>query len=1263
MAFALRRQLSDSSRKRNGGANIRRKNRRYLAAGLTVFSLLFGGLQVWAAEKPDAGWETKIQKEEKSNMEILIASEQPYTYLSQMKERIQFVGALSPGELYQLQEILPYLMIKEHIGKEEAAWDTKMYLEVVEEWKRREESPISEEEKQSLTEALIKMLPENGQSYVIDGKESRVDSLQRYGEFLQTQVSFSVEACLEKIRNSRTDDKEEPVEKEETLPDNVSKEQKAEGACRIGNTYYEDLSAALHAVKDNETIYIVQSHTMKDSFVYVEKTRTRKFQNVRILPEGGPRTVRMPDRHRLAFTKSSVAIGSKGSDPLTFDLSGTSVPDSDNLYCGAICANKGSSVTFENCVFQNGDQLSRWMIHGEYGSVTVDQCKFQNCDNGVGVVTEASSAFTPTEISFRVQNSVFDGIADIGAVHFSIHRANIRAEIQNNVFKNCRIGIGGIRSDEAPYTGPISARIQGNTFQNCYIGESFSQGTSVAASAFQVNVSNERYHGWQSTSQHPNVGDLYSGWFSTGFCNSNVEASVNGCSYENGVHGIATMSKGRTVVNNTTLARNNAKEANTEQCGQKGNGGGIFLNGGTIIWNSGTICENQADRGGAIYLKDGEILLKDGSFYGNRAQNRGGGIYNQSGTVKQEGGNFSANTAEIGSGVYQDGIYQMSGPALVDEGNDVYLPAEKYIEVMQKLQSVPAARVTPDRYENGRMVVKVSYGNRTGSMEWERFLLTPQSRYCLRPGDYQDWRAGTLKEAVTISSEYTVQYDKNTKAQVEQMPEPSVKYWYEKAAVSEQIPKWLDVPFLGWNENQTAKEGQYQPGENLPAEKNQDLTLYAIWEDRVSIRYLGNHAEEGQEKSEIVSYEDCLQNGYRIQKNKGYTDYKRNRHTFAGWDQRADVGAKEAAFQENRENRISYEELRKIAASQRTETGESREMAKVALYAIWDRAPEISAPDKEYFEGETVKKEDLLKDVQSTDREDGELTAQIKIVQIEYAPGRLTEDGKADKEVKTWKDGMSSEELLDTWFLQLDKKDSPVTHKVVYQVTDSIGNITEESCSVKIKYNEFPVIEAQDRYFTLQEAQQGAITEEVLKTQAISEGKVKANDTEEGDLSEKLKLLDFHPEEFQKFTDSGYIVLNWHVQDSMGPDGKGKETVRPFTVYVVKDGEILKAPHKQNVRFISEKYYRINENVDADALTEDEKEAYSKNGGLHVDSKWYQEQEYQDVIEKTWKKNGGKVYRFTHEDARRAEEFVDTHGIGNSRDENALAMFANEFLK
>ena len=145
MAFALRRQLSDSSRKRNGGVNIRRKNRRYLAAGLTVFSLLFGGLQVWAAEEPDAGWETKIQKEEKSNMEILIASEQPYTYLSADERAYTVCGGTFSGRALQLQEILPYHDDQRtHWKRKGCVGIPKMYLEVVEEWKRREEALISE---------------------------------------------------------------------------------------------------------------------------------------------------------------------------------------------------------------------------------------------------------------------------------------------------------------------------------------------------------------------------------------------------------------------------------------------------------------------------------------------------------------------------------------------------------------------------------------------------------------------------------------------------------------------------------------------------------------------------------------------------------------------------------------------------------------------------------------------------------------------------------------------------------------------------------------------------------------------------------------------------------------------------------------------------------------------------------------------------------------------------------------------------------------
>ena len=42
------------------------------------------------------------------------------------------------------------------------------------------------------------------------------------------------------------------------------------------------------------------------------------------------------------------------------------------------------------------------------------------------------------------------------------------------------------------------------------------------------------------------------------------------------------------------------------------------------------------------------------------------------------------------------------------------------------------------------------------------------------------------------------------------------------------------------------------------------------------------------------------------------------------------------------------------------------------------------------------------------------------------------------------------------------------------------GNETAREWPVKGKYNEFPVIEAEDRYFTLEEAKEGRITEEAL---------------------------------------------------------------------------------------------------------------------------------------------------------------------------------------
>ena len=60
------------------------------------------------------------------------------------------------------------------------------------------------------------------------------------------------------------------------------------------------------------------------------------------------------------------------------------------------------------------------------------------------------------------------------------------------------------------------------------------------------------------------------------------------------------------------------------------------------------------------------------------------------------------------------------------------------------------------------------------------------------------------------------------------------------------------------------------------------------------------------------------------------------------------------------------------------------------------------------------------------------------------------------------------------------------------------------------------------------------------------------------------------------------------------------------------------------------------------------------------DSKWYQEEEYQTVIENAWRKDSGKSSDL-HKKMPEGRKLFRGNGIGNSQDENALMMFANEF--
>ena len=440
-----------------------------------------------------------------------------------------------------------------------------------------------------------------------------------------------------------------------------------------------------------------------------------------------------------------------------------------------------------------------------------------------------------------------------------------------------------------------------------------------------------------------------------------------------------------------------------------------------------------------------------------------------------------------------------------------------------------------------------------------------------------------------------------------------------------------------------------------------------------------------------------------MQKNSGYTRFSRKNYTFQGWTYKPNK--KTPHYSEKTVNVISYDDLRNIYLEQQADgitgdmfktqsTKSSRSVAGIALAAMqnalsglifpaqvqaaendqvwdvymldtWDKVPTINIKWKEntFWEGTDVYKADLLKNIQIIDEEDGTIdVSKLVINSITYSAGKLENGTKAASYTVNYPKGMKDSDKLDTWFMQLDKNDSPVTHVLHCSVTDSAGNVAKADITVKVKYNEFPTITAQDRYFTLEEAQGGQITKDALLKNAITDGKLSANDTEEGNLNNKLDMVDFKASDFTSFTDSGYVTVTFHVQDSMGPGGKGKETYRQIKVYVVKDGVIEEPEKAQNIRFINKKYYDLNKGVNPDTLSEEEKEARNGNGGLNVESKWYHDPEYQAVIEAAFGKTQGTDYEFTKEDIDKIKAYVDANGIGTTRSDAALDNFYSQFV-
>lgn len=740
-----------------------------------------------------------------------------------------------------------------------------------------------------------------------------------------------------------------------------------------------------------------------------------------------------------------------------------------------------------------------------------------------------------------------------------------------------------------------------------------------------------------------------------------------------------------------------------------GDGGGIYNDNGNITLTAGTISGNKAQWGGGIN-DCGTVTMKGGTISGNSTTSKAGAGINVStnGKLTMSGGQIQKNTsAETGGGICNLGTLEISGGEI--SGNTTkYSGGAIYNSAQGKGTTITGGTISGNKAETygggGIYIEDNSKVTMTGGTIKDNTVKT-NGKAIYQNGTLNlggaaevlgDIYLGTGK-IINVVSDLTKANPEVAMAENDTYKQRVIA---EYSADTTSFKNGTDDTKRYSLETTTAG---YAKAKNIKIDDNVDKgKLYQVWLNKtdlpIRVNYIGRYADSGSVKTEIV---EPGTEKYTVQKNSGYTRYSRKDYTFQGWAFR--LNDKKPVYSEKTANVITYDDLRSIWQEQQEagitgdmfktqSTKSSRSVAGIALAAMqnalsglifpaqvqaaendqvwdvymldtWDKVPTIKWKENTFWEGTDVYKADLLKNIQIGDEEDGTIdVSKLVINSITYSAGKLENGTKAASYTVNYPKGMQDSDKLDTWFMQLDKNDSPVTHVLHCSVTDSAGNVAKADITVKVKYNEFPTITAQDRYFTLEEAQGGQITKDALLKNAITDGKLSANDTEEGNLNSKLDMVDFKASDFTSFTDSGYVTVTFHVQDSMGPGGKGKETYRQIKVYVVKDGVIEEPEKAQNIRFINKKYYDLNKGVNPDTLSEEEKEARNGNGGLNVESKWYHDPEYQAVIEAAFGKTQGTDYEFTKEDIDKIKAYVDAHGIGTTRSDAALDNFYSQFV-
>ena len=469
------------------------------------------------------------------------------------------------------------------------------------------------------------------------------------------------------------------------------------------------------------------------------------------------------------------------------------------------------------------------------------------------------------------------------------------------------------------------------------------------------------------------------------------------------------------------------------------------------------------------------------------------------------------------------------------------------------------------------------------------------------------------------------------------------EYW----ELSEDNKGWVRYYFTGWY---TAPDGGACVGRGGDAyTPKQDITLYAHWTYNVFVYYNGNTNDGGGMEMTDPAKGDEKTRGvdYIIREN----NFTKTGYDFAGWNTAQVDGA----------GNIVETGLPRFAPG-----SVYNEDIPLTLFAAWQHRFDIAYMGVCQTEGD-----DYFDNNGGADY--SQLTDTVKLARSEDLKIRTTKsfvDAEAGEEVVEdvtgtgvgWAFAKDMEaKYPETYiaddteypageFFALARDAGAVTYgNVSPDYQGEVPQLNSQDMAVANMYRVWdygPLIEAYDLYYTLEQAQSGYITEEELLSHA------KATDEEDGEIpggdhaeqGNSFRVMTYQAEDFMGFAHGGSITETYLATDSAGNQTKLQITVHIADTTPTKDLTV------GSTRFISEKYYNL---------------PYEQ-GGLEDDSLWKADPEYAAELQQAFSNLQSDTpvasYKFDHNTILEMQEFVKNNGVGNSKSEDALSRFYNQFL-